>query len=290
MLRIGFIGCGTVGTALACSLNQYGYTVRAVSSLRHESDKILAASIPGCRPFLDNQQVADNADMVFITTPDDVVPAIAGSIRWKPGQFVLHCSGADSSEILKPAADWGAYIGVFHPLQTFAYKDNRSDKLAGITFAIEAQKPLLDELVKMVALMESNYVIIKPSDKVLYHASAVIASNYLVTLAYLSGTLWQHFGKSMPDAMQALLPLIKGTVANIESKGFPDCLSGPIARGDAGTVKKHLQTLKRDAPAMEAVYRELGLNTIPIALAKGRIDAIKARELEDILRDKGSEP
>ncbi len=120
MLNLGFIGAGTVGTALAIRLSAKGYPVVAVSSRPHASAEKLARTIGGCHAVTNNQAVADMADFVFITTPDDVIGTVAAEVKWHPGQGVVHCSGADSTEVLKPAHNLGARVGAFHPLQTFA--------------------------------------------------------------------------------------------------------------------------------------------------------------------------
>ncbi len=117
----------------------------------------------------------------------------------------------------------------------------------------------------------------------MYHAAAVIACNYLVTLVKLATDLWQTFGISTQQATQALLPLLRGTINNIDTVGIPRCLTGPIARGDTGTVGKHLAALQKIAPTVLSAYRELGLHTIPIALGKGRINQQQAQELQAIL-------
>jgi predicted short-subunit dehydrogenase-like oxidoreductase (DUF2520 family) len=111
----------------------------------------------------------------------------------------------------------------------------------------------------------------------------VVACNYLVTLEKLATDLWQTFNVPRQQAIQALLPLIRGTIRNIETVGIPDCLTGPIARGDIGTVKKHLDALEKAAPDLLSTYRELGLKTIPVALGKGKIDEQRAKELEAVL-------
>lgn len=283
-MKIGFIGAGKVATALACGLSHKGYAVVAVSSRGHASAARLAGLIPRCQDFPDNQEVAERAEMVFIATPDDAIAPVASRLKWRPAQCVVHCSGADSSAVLAPARKAGAKVGVFHPLQTFAGSDRPAKNLASITFAIEAEEPLLTELRKMAESLGGHTIVLRPQDKVLYHASAVLASNYLVTLVGLASELWATFGASQEEAVRALLPLLRGTVNNIESIGLPNCLTGPIARGDTGTIKKHLSALREGAPKIEAAYRQLGLKTIPIALAKGHIDSAKAIELEKLLR------
>ena len=143
--------------------------------------------------------------------------------------------------------------------------------------------PLLETLKDMAEALGGHWVVLKASDKVLYHASAVIACNYMVTLVKLASDLWQSFDIPPRQATQALLPLIRGTLHNIETIGIPNCLTGPIARGDTGTINKHLDALNQSAPHLLTAYRELGRRTVPIALAKGKINQEQAKELEALL-------
>ena len=278
--RIGFIGAGTVATSLACALHGKGYPVVAVASRTYSSAQKLAEFVPCCQPFQDKQQVIESSDIIFITTPDDVIAQVAGELKWQAGNSAVHCSGADTSGLLnKASSDW-ATVGVFHPLQTFAGAEQAKNSLAGITFSIEASEQLQTTLKKMATTLGGRCIVLKPEDRALYHASAVMVSNYLVTLVKLSADLWADFGLSREDAVRALAPLIKGTLNNIETIGLPICLTGPISRGDTGTIKKHLHDLEKHHHDILGTYRELGLKTIPIALEKGRIDSQKAREIE----------
>ena len=283
MHKLGFIGAGTVGTALAVRLKGKGYPVAAVSSHRLTSAEKLARAIDGCRVFDSNQAIADNAELIFITTPDDAIAPVVSEVKWHSGQSVVHCSGADSIDILQPARELEAQVGAFHPLQTFASAQQAMENMPGSTFALEAEEPLLNTLKDMATALDGHWVELKASDKVLYHAAAVIACNYLVTLVKLATDLWQTFNVPPPQATKALLPLLRGTLHNIETIGIPQCLTGPIARGDIGTINKHLDALKATAPQLLSTYRELGRQTIPIALAKGRINEPRAQELMAIL-------
>jgi len=284
MLKIGFIGAGTVATALATRLSGKGYPVVAVSSRSRTSAKNLAQTIAGCHAFSNNQDVADAAELVFITTPDGAIASVASEIQWHPGQSVVHCSGADSVDILTPAKTSGTYVGVFHPLQTFASASQAIENLPGTTFALEAEEPLLGTLKDMATALGGHWIELGAGDKVIYHAAAVFACNYLITLIKLATDLWQTFNIPPQQATQALLPLLRGTINNIDAMGIPKCLTGPIARGDTGTVRKHLNALQKVAPDLLTTYQELGLKTIPIALAKGKINQKQADELQAILR------
>jgi predicted short-subunit dehydrogenase-like oxidoreductase (DUF2520 family) len=284
MKKIGFIGAGTVGTALAVLLSQKGYEFVGASRRRRVSAGRADRIVSNLHLLDTNQQVADAAEIVFITTPDDAIAPVASQVKWHPGQSVVHCSGADSLDVLEPAKQSGALVGGFHPLQTFAGIEQAIQNIPGSTFAIEAEEPLLTTLTEIATTLGGRWIKLKAADKVAYHAAAVFACNYLVTLVKMATDLWQTFDIPADRATQALLPLIRGTLRNIETIGIPQCLTGPIARGDTGTIDKHLKTLREKAPELLFPYKELGLQTVPVALAKGRIDKKQAAALEAVLK------
>ena len=283
-IKVGFIGAGTTGTALAVTLAQKDYPVIAVASRTLASAEALAARISGCKVYKSVQEVADTAQLVFITTPDDVIAKVAAEISWHDKQNAVHCSGAHSVDILKPVIKYRASPGCLHPLQTFASVEQAINNIPGSTFAVEAQEPLLTILKDMAIALDGEWVALKAGDKVLYHAAAVFACNYLVTLVKLATDLWQTFDVPQEKATKALMPLLRGTLNNIENVGLPNCLTGPIARGDLGTIKKHLDALEKETQILFGMYQELGLQTIPIALAKGKIDSQRATELQALLK------
>ncbi|MBI2829858.1 MAG: DUF2520 domain-containing protein [Chloroflexi bacterium] len=285
MVKIGFIGAGTVGTALAFRLSDKGYPVVAVASRNHLSAEKLAQTVKGCRAVSSNQEVVDAAELLFVVTPDDAIAPVVAELNWHAGQSVVHCSGVASTDILEPARRAGANVGTFHPLQTFASVKQAIENIPGSTFGIEAEEPLLTVLKDMAAALEGKWIKLEASDKVLYHASAVIACNYFVTLVKLATDLWGTFDIPTEMATKALMPLLKGTLHNIETVGIPNCLTGPIARGDIGTIKKHLDALERVSQELASTYRALGLQTIPTSLAKGKINQERAEDLETVLKE-----
>ncbi len=280
-LKIGIIGAGKAGTALALGLNRAGYSVTAVASRSPASAQSLAKKLPAAVAFVDPQSVADGVDLIFITTPDAAISQIASSIRVRSGQMVCHVSAAEPIEVLNHLRAQGALTGIFHPLQAIS-SINKAEILPGITFAIEAEEPLLGIMRGMTTSLGGRIVELSGSDRVLYHASAVMASNYLVTLVSLAADLWKGFA-TRDQTLAALLPLIRGIVDNIEAIGLPDCLTGPISRGDTGTVKRHLAALSGRAPRILDVYRYLGTETISLALAKGGINQDKATQMKELL-------
>jgi len=285
-LKLGFIGAGSLARSLSTVLARQGFTVTAVASRSLASAELVAADIAGCRAFASLQEAAGLCDLVFITTPDSAIAEVTRKIEWRPGHMVVHTSGADPADLLKSAADMGAVTGVFHPLQTLTGAGSPGNPFEGITITIEAAEPLLDVLSRMAERLEANPLELKPEARILYHASAVIASNYITALAWLASRLWQEFGYQPDRALQSLLPLMRGAVANLEQTGLPECLTGPISRGDISTITRHLQALDETAPLQAGVYRSLGLATVDIARQKGCLLPGLAEEIAHILTDK----
>jgi len=289
--KVGFIGAGKVGTALAARLFKGDYPVIAVADINIPSAQKLADLVPGCQVFEIAREVVNNAEHIFITTPDDFIPKIASELTWRPGQNVVHCSGAASIDILEPAERSGAMVGSFHPCQAFASVDQAIENLPGSTFSIEAQSPLLDTLKDMASSIGCDWIVLKPGDKALYHAAAVFVSNYSVALLKVATDLFQNFDVPTAQATKVLMPLIQGNLNNMRNLGLPACLTGPIARGDVSTIKKHISALKERGPSFLKLYGELGLQTMAIALAKGTIDERGSETLQTLLNtaiDSGS--
>ena len=283
MASIGFIGAGIVATALAVRLSERGYKILAVSSRSRNTAEKLARKISNCRVAESNQEVASLTDLVFIVTSDDAIASVVDSVQWHQGQSVIHCNGAASIDILKRALSAGAQVGCFHPLQTFASLKEALENMPGSTFGIEAEDPLYSILTHMASDLEGRSIRLTAGAKVLYHIAAVITSNYTVTLMKMATDLWGVFGVPEAEATSALLPLLKGTVNNIAKVGLPHCLTGPIARGDIGTLRQHLISLQEKAPGVLEAYRQLGLQTIPLGLAKGTISRETAGKMKAML-------
>jgi predicted short-subunit dehydrogenase-like oxidoreductase (DUF2520 family) len=280
-MRIGFIGAGTVGTALATALTKRDYHVVAVSSRTLSSSERLATAVNSvaparCAAVITPQEVVDLADLVFLTVPDDAIVSVAKSLRWQRGQFAVHCSGAMANSALACLPKRGVLVGCFHPLQSFATPAEAETNIPGSAFGLEATGPLLVVLKEMVQALGGTWVDLSSDDRVLYHAAAVITSNYTVALMKMATDLWKRFGVPPEEAAKSLMPLLRGTVNNIENVGLPNCLTGPIARGDCGTVEAHLAVLAAKAPEMLPAYCELGLQALEVAIEKGKIDKRQA--------------
>jgi len=283
-MKLGFIGAGPVGTTFGVRLSEQGYAVAAVADISPAAAGRFAGRVPGCRVLGNNQELADAVDLVFITTADDFIPKVSSELKWKPGHTVVHCSGASTVQSLEAARRQGAGVGSIHPCQTFAGIEQAIANLPGSTFAIEAEEPVKATLTAMARALRGDIVYLTSEDKVLYHAAAAIACNYFTTIVKLAADLWRNFGKTPADAIRAYMPLLRGTLANIETVGFPKCLTGPIARGDVSTIRRHLAALEKSAPELLTLYKELGAFTIPIGRDKGSLAADRAAELTALLK------
>ncbi|HUY78569.1 MAG TPA: DUF2520 domain-containing protein [Ktedonobacterales bacterium] len=249
--RIGFVGVGAMGGALALALAARGVRVVAVAARHHERAQALAARIPGCVAVESPAAVAARSDLVVVATPDDAIAQVAALPIWSAGQGAVHLSGAMGAEQLAAAAEQGVRIGALHPLLTFptALRDATPDdiltRMAGATWAVEAPDPALDTtLRRVVAALAGRAITLSAADRAPYHLAAVLSSNYVVALLGAAVALWESFGVAPNDALQALLPLLRGAVDNLGAVGLPNALTGPLARGDRSTIATHLAWLR----------------------------------------------
>ncbi len=276
------VGCGRVGTALARFLSQAGYRMTGFASKSLSSARGAAEAAGGGEAGTAPWELTRDADMVFLTTPDGVIEPVCATIAENDGfrarTAVLHCSGALPSTILSSAKAAGADIGSMHPLQSFASKDILENPFAGVIVSVEGDDRAAELAAQAAGDLGAVLLPIQTGGKGLYHAAAVAASNYLVTLMDFAFGLMAQAGVSEEDAFKVLKPLIFGTLGNIARQGPAKALTGPIARGDAETVAMHLREIRAKAPDLLRLYKILGARTIPLAKAgPGLTDAAEAR-------------
>jgi len=287
--KIAIVGAGVVGTALASLLKEKGYTLCGMASKGEESLKKAAAIVGGeIRTTTAPEEITPEADVIFITTSDsaiqEVCDAIAGKGGFHPGQIVVHTSGALPSTILASAQEKGALIASVHPLQSFADAKEAVKILPSSIFNVEGDPAAIPILTELVQKLGGKPLAIDTREKPLYHAAAVVACNFFVTLVYLSYRLFEAIDISEDDAAQALLPLIKGTVNNIERLGPVQALTGPIARGDAGVVKGHLEAFKMVDPRYTDIYCAISRLTVEVGVKKGTLSQEGAQEIMDLVQ------
>jgi len=284
-LRIGFIGAGRLGQALAWSLSRAGLQVLAVSSMVEAHAQALAQPLPDCQ-CLSPQAVADQCDLVFVTTPDSVIGETCAQLNWHAGQAVVHCSGVTEVGVLDHALAQGASTGGFHPMQTFGDPHAAAQSLPGCTITVEAADPVLMELLlQLVTRLGCAANQLPAGMRGRYHAAAGYTSQFINALFDQAIRLWQTWGASEEQALKALLPLAQGTLSSIQSAGVARGMPGPVSRGDLSSIEKHLSAVAPMGPQMLDFYRTLCSATVPLAQRAGGIDTAGAQRFVDLLND-----
>jgi len=282
------VGCGKLGTTLGKFLSGAGYQAAGFSSKSLASAKNAAATA-GSESFSQVPwEITKNADVVFLTTPDgliaDTCAVISKNSGFRKDAVVLHCSGAHPSTILSSAKSCDARTGSLHPLQSFASTVLSGNPFKDIIMSVEGDLAAVETGKTIANDLGANSLTIKTEAKTLYHASAVVASNYLVALFDLAFRLIGQAGISGQDAFDVLKPLVQGTLGNIEKVGVEKALTGPISRGDVETVERHLKEIGSKTPGLVNLYKSLGLHTVGIAQAAGTLPEAAAKDLNDVLK------
>lgn len=283
MRTVGIIGAGVVGTAVGVILSSKGYEITGVYDINPESTKLLCERT-SAKMCTTPGEVSRSAEILFVTTSDsaigDVVKGIALEGGFFSNQLVIHMSGALTSEVLLPARESGSLTVSIHPMQSFANADRAISNLPGSIFSVEGDQEAHEMSAQLVKDLDGDSFVIDKKAKPLYHAGACVVSNYLVTLIDMGLQLLESIGIPRQQALPAMLPLINGTIRNVENIGVPKALTGPIARGDLSTVLKHLDCIQEMAPDLIKLYSWLGYYTAEVAAAKGTVDRAGADEFK----------
>lgn len=284
--KIAIIGLGMVGTAIGHLLSKSGHEIVAIYD---KSSAAMKRAIPytGGKIFRNPKKAVIEADCILITTPDDFIAEACEKIadsKLIKNKFVFHMSGAGNLDLLKSAETAGAFTAVIHPLQSFSSIDTAITNIPGSVFGITATEKAKKNALVIVRDLNGIPIFITAAQKPLYHAAACFASNYLVSLLNIVETIYESIGISNENARKAYLPLIYGTLRNIEQKGLIQALTGPIARGDEGTIKKHIVSINKTQPQYLSLYSILGLIATDIAQKKGTLSLKKAKNINDFLK------
>lgn len=281
MSSIAFIGIGRLGGALAMALVQHGVPVAMVASRSATAAAQLAARLPGCKAVA--AATAAQADLVFLTVTDDAIAPLAAQLPWRAGQSVVHCSGATEVSALQAAADAGAAIGGFHPLQIFSDPQRAIELLRGSSVAIEGPLALEAQLRQLAETLGMHPLRLPPGARALYHGGASYAASFLLSMLHEAVTAWAAFGIDEGQALQALLPMARGTLAAAQSKGLSAAVAGPLSRGDAGVIARHLAALGALGPGHAALYREMTLRQLELVQATRRLSDEQAEAIRSAL-------
>ncbi|MFJ6602044.1 Rossmann-like and DUF2520 domain-containing protein [Streptomyces lydicus] len=289
-LTVGVVGAGRVGPALAAALKLAGHRPVAVSGVSDASVRRAAELLPDV-PLVTPAEVLARADLVLLTVPDDaladLVTGLAETGAVRPGQLLVHTSGRYGTAVLDPATRAGALPLALHPAMTFTGTSVDVQRLAGCSFGVTAPEELRMAAEALVIEMGGEPEWIAESARPLYHAALAIGANHLVTLVAQSMELLADAGVRAPDRM--LGPLLGAALDNALRSGDA-ALTGPVARGDAGTVAAHVAELRRHSPQSVAGYLAMARTTADRALAHGLLKPELAEDLLGVLADAGNGP
>lgn len=282
-LDVGVVGVGRVGVALAVALARAGHRIVAVSGVSDASRRRAADRLPDVEVLAADDVVRRSA-LVLLTVPDDVLASVVEGLAsvgaFQPGQLVAHTSGRHGLDVLAPATKHGALPLALHPAMTFAGGAEDVERLNGTHFGVTAPEPLRAAGEALVVEMGGEPVWVPEEARVLYHAALAWGANYLVTLVTTAMDLLRASGSDRPELV--LAPLLGAALDNALRRG-DQALTGPVARGDAGTVTAHLDALKQAAPEVVPAYVALARLTADRALRDGRLDPHAAEALLDAL-------
>lgn len=280
-MKIGFIGAGKVGNALGKYLAIKGFELVGYYSKNFNSAKI-ASDFTYSNAFRNIEELSKASDILFITTNDNEIKNVVDELILKKalreGQILVHTSGAISSKIFDKTKVYGCFNYSLHPLLSFADIKKAVIDLEYTYFSLEGDIEKLYILENILSKTNNKYFILKSQNKSLYHATACIVSNYLVTLIDYGLDILEKIGIDRKESINAFYPLIEGTIKNIKEFDTKKALTGPIVRGDTKTIKNHLDSLKK-YESDASLYSFLGLKTLEIA--KNRI---KDNEYDELLR------
>ncbi|MEA2487791.1 MAG: hypothetical protein QOF16_1445 [Actinomycetota bacterium] len=280
---VALFGAGRVGTTVAALLGRSGRAVVGVASPQTSSAERAAQRL-GCKIFVDPAEMARDADIVLIGAPDPALEhaanAIAPGVREKT--FVCHFSGASGTAPLVRLAEEGAETAALHPVQAFADIDTAIESLAGCAWGVTSADSHYQRAAGLVQALDGVPVKVAERDRAVWHAAAVDASNGLVALIAAAEMLLSEIG--IPDPLGVLLPLARGTIGNIErSSSAAAALTGPIVRGEAQTVERHLDSLADLGHGFLGAYERIAQMILEVAQSAGRVSEEDAAAISRVL-------
>lgn len=287
-MKIGFIGAGKVGTSFGIYLkeneiNLVGYYSKSLSSAKK------SAIITHSCFYKDLSDLVQAVDIIAITTPDDVIIEIVKELikldKLLKDKIVFHMSGVHTSKILSPLELYNVTILSVHPLLSFSDPIKSAKELNNAFFTIEGSGYKYQEIKENLERLGNQFIEVSTENKELYHTALTVLSNYLVTLIDLGLEMLIKAGFSKQDATQIAEPLVNQTMNNIFQSNAEEALTGPISRGDIGTVNMHINNLRNANKQWLKLYKILGEHTVSIAEKSGRIDQDTVIKLREVLKN-----
>ncbi|MGO2534041.1 MULTISPECIES: Rossmann-like and DUF2520 domain-containing protein [Micrococcaceae] len=284
-LGVGIIGAGKVGAVLGAALRSAEHAVVGVHAVSEASRDRADILLPGV-PVLEIPEIVRRSELVLLAVPDDALPplvkGLADAGHWQPGQLVVHTSGRYGTGILAPAQAAGAIPLAIHPAMSFTGMSLDLVRLNECMFGVTAAAMVLPIAQALVVEMGAESTVIAEEDRGTYHAALAHASNHLVTLAGQSAELLRRIGVEAPE--RVLGPLMRGSLENALASG-EGALTGPVARGDTGTINAHRAALAGgEIPSdIRDAYLAMGRATAQRALDRGLLNETQAATILDAL-------
>ena len=246
-MRLGIIGAGRVGTSFVLAMPSAVEGILC-STKEHTTQRAQSLKV---KAYTAGAALLRNCDVLLLTVRDDVIGSVAASLADsltgadRRETCILHCSGAMDLSSLEPLSALGYSVGSLHPLQSFAAPSG--DLLRHIYMAVDGDDRAKETALFLVKALDSKPLFVPQEERVLYHAAACFCSNYVVTAVALGQRLMRRWTETDGEAAQSLMPLLKGTVGNLErTDRWQKALTGPVSRGDTGTVAKHLDAMPKE--------------------------------------------
>jgi len=294
-IKIGFIGPGKVGVSLGRYFTHKGIKLSGFYGTNLKST-IDAANITKSK-FYDNiQDIVKESDILFITTPDDMISIIDREFKKFDlnNKSICHTSGSLKSNVLSNAKHSGALIYSIHPIFAFSNKNTNLKELENIFFSIEGEtienSSLNDyindgkfPIINLIKTLGNEYFIRSTETSSIYHLANVFVSNLTLSLLEIGTSYLKKLGLSEEDALNAIKPLVQGNIDSIVKKGFVNSLTGPILRGDISTIEKHISVLEKED---KELYKILSLNLLKLVALRENNNISKSEiENENILQN-----
>lgn len=288
---VGIVGTGHAGMALAVALTRAGWPVRAVSSRDAGRRADVAAVLPDAQVARSPTEVAAVADLILLAVPDDAIRVVATGLGARPGSVVTHLSGVHPAEVLRDLVAPGVAVGALHPLVAFADAERGAMALDGAYVVIDGDAQAVATLRSLVDALGARPVVLAPGDdralvKAAHHAAAVLAAGGFVALLDAIVALGRIAGLDEATAIAAYGSLVHQGLANADVLGVDAALTGPVARGDTGTVRAHLATIDTSAPDLRELYLAMARRQLTIAERRGGLAHDAADALESLLDDR----
>jgi len=281
---IGIAGAGRIAQALGRLLFQQGQPIAVVASRSPSSAQRAARFVGPSVRAVDYAQLPAQAERLILAVADDALDEVAGTLE-EAGMdqgLIIHTSGVWGPEVLSGLAERGVSCASMHPLQTVAHPKQGVEKLPGSTFAVAGEGKAALWAKELVKLLDGQVLTIKPLAKPLYHAAAVVASNYIVALIDAALLMMSKAGVGEGQGRKALEPLVLAAAQNALSRGPVEALTGPIERGDERTIAAHLTALEDLPESVQGLYRAAGQHTVQLARRRG-LSKAQATQLEKLL-------